>query len=168
MIKISATGRLHFVSPVITVGEKGFQKRELVLDDSYMKDGMTYPNFVSFDFTGERMAMLDQFQPGQLVTVEGFLKGNYITDKQGNQRVMHNLKGMSVAPYQRPQQTAPQPPQNYGQPQQPRQNYGGPQQSYQQPTQTYQPQAQYGHMPPQNYGQPQNGNPAKGEGELPF
>lgn len=154
MIKISATGKVFSISPVLTVGPNAFQKRELIIDDSYTKEGKTYPNYMCLDFSGERMALLDQFQPGQLVTVEGFLKGNFVTDSKGQQRIFHNVKGMSVVPYQTQSQ-----PQAYVNPvngaqyptmQQP------PRQNYQQP-QAYQQQGQY-HQPA-GYNNPQTGLP---------
>lgn len=106
MIKLTATALIHYISPVIeipprTPGGQGFAKRELILDDSWEKDGKTYPNFVLIEFTGDKIALLDSFVPGQLVTVEAFINGR---EYQG--RYYNTVKGMSIAPYQA-QQTSP-------------------------------------------------------------
>ena len=52
MIKFSATNALvHSVTPVIEIesrsGGQPFCKRELIIDDSWEKDGKLYTNFVS-------------------------------------------------------------------------------------------------------------------------
>lgn len=122
MIKITATCRIHSISPVIQT-QTGYVKRELVLDDSRVKDGQTLPNFIQVEFTGERMSLLDQFAPGHAVTVEAFLNG-----KEYNGRYFHNIKGLSIVPYQPQAQQYPQPAQQPYR-QQPMQR------SYQQPSQ---------------------------------
>lgn len=117
MIKLTATAPIYSISPVIEIpsrnGGQNFYKRELVLDDTRIKDGNTYPNFISIEFTGDKMPMLDAYAPGQRVTVEAFIKGN---ERQG--RIFHSIRGLSIAPYQSqqdayPQQTQYAPPANY-------------------------------------------------------
>lgn len=117
MIKLTATAPIYSISPVIEIpsrnGGQNFYKRELVLDDTHIKDGNTYSNFVSIEFTGDKMPMLDAYAPGQRVTVEAFIKGN---ERQG--RIFHSIRGLSIAPYQSqqdayPQQTQYAPPANY-------------------------------------------------------
>lgn len=180
MIKFTAIGPVHYISPVIQVSDR-FAKRELVINDSQMNNGQLYENYVMIEFSGDRMAQLDQLQPGQVVKVDCFVNGR---EHQG--RWFVSLRGLGVAPYmtqqtyQQPQQGfGQQPPQGFGQqPQQPMQNYGqspaygfGQQQTYQQPQQQYQapaapPQPNYGKQAQSNYiaapqpqAQPQ-GNPA--------
>ncbi len=106
MIKLTATALIHYISPVIeipprTPGGQGFAKRELILDDSWEKDGKNYPNFVLIEFTGDKMSLLDSFAPGQRVTVEAFINGR---EYQG--RYFNTIKGMGIVLYQ-PQQTSP-------------------------------------------------------------
>lgn len=102
MIKFTATAIVHSISQVIQVSEK-FQKRELILDDSWDKDGKHYPNFVLIEFSGDKMAQLDNFYPGQRVTVEGMLTG-----REYNNRIYNTIKGQSVTPYQQQGQYVPQ------------------------------------------------------------
>lgn len=102
MIKLTATALIHHISPVIDIpsrsGGQPFQKRELILNDSWERDGQTYPNFVVIEFSGDKMAQLDNFAPGQRVTVEAYVNGR---EHQG--RVFNTIKGQTVAHYQ-PQQ----------------------------------------------------------------
>lgn len=94
MINLKATARIHYISPVMQVSEN-FLKRDLILDDSWEKDGKSYPNFVLIEFTGDKMAQLDMFRAGQVVTVEAFVIGR---EYQG--RYYNSIKGKSVVPYQ--------------------------------------------------------------------
>lgn len=98
MIKLTATAIIYYVSPILQVSDN-FQKRELILDDSWEKDGKTYPNYVLIEFTGDKMAQLDNFYPGQRVTVEAFINGR---EHQG--RYFNTIRGQSVSLYQ-PQQS---------------------------------------------------------------
>lgn len=98
MIKLTATALIHSISPVIQVSDK-FQKRELVLNDSWERDGEQHLNFVVIEFTGDKMAQLDNFIPGQRVTVEAFINGR---EYQG--RYYNSIRGQRVAHYQ-PQQS---------------------------------------------------------------
>lgn len=100
MIKLTATALIHYISPVLQVSDK-FQKRELILNDSWEKDGKSYPNFVLIEFTGDKMSLLDNFAPGQRVSVEAYVNGR---EYQG--RYFNSIKGMGISLYQ-PQQTYP-------------------------------------------------------------
>lgn len=113
MIKLTATSLIHSISPVIQVSEK-FAKRELVLNDSWERNGEVHPNFVVIEFTGDNMNILDNFMPGQKVTVEAYVNG-----REYNGRIFNTIKGASVTPYQAQQ------PGGYAQPQAP---------AYQQPS----------------------------------
>ncbi len=104
MIKFQATAIIHDISPVIDIpsknGGQGFQKRELILDDSWTKDGNTYPNFILIEFSGDKMSQLDNFMPGQRVTVDVYVSGR---EYQG--RYFNTIRGISVALFQpQPQQ----------------------------------------------------------------
>lgn len=169
MIKLIATAPIYLISPMVEVASKTggqpFQKRELLLDDSWTdNEGKPHTNIVSIEFTGDKMALLDQFFPGQKVTVEAYVNG-----RESGGRYFNTIRGAKIAPYQPQQQAQPQQPQQpyqqpptaqpyYGQqPQQPMnaQPFYGPAQSYpvnpQSATpnldslgvQGYQPQPQY-------------------------
>lgn len=125
MIKFSATNVLvHSVSPVMEIPSKGggqpFYKRELIIDDSWDKDGKHYANFVSVEFSGDNMGQLDGIFPGLRVDVEGILSG-----REYNSRIFNSIRGRSVTPHQAQQQHVPAPAPMPG-------GYA-PQQQYQQP-----------------------------------
>lgn len=109
MVKLSATALVRYISPVIQVSEK-FQKRELVLDDSWTKDDKTYPNFILIEFTGDKMFLLDNFIPGQRVTVEAYVNG-----REHEGRYFNTLRGQSISLYQPPQTATQQPQSNMAQ-----------------------------------------------------
>lgn len=108
MIKFQATANIRFISGVIAVPSKSggqpFQKRELILDDSWDKDGQHYDNFVVIEFSNEKMAQLDGFFPGQRVTVDCILSG-----REYNGKVFNTVRGQSVTPFQQQQYSAPAP-----------------------------------------------------------
>ena len=109
MIKFQGTNLLvHSVSPVIEIesrnGGQPFCKRELIIDDSWDKDGKHYSNFVLIEFTGDKMNQLDNIYPGMRVNVEGMLNG-----REYNNRIFNTVKGQSATPYQPQQQYAPAP-----------------------------------------------------------
>ncbi len=105
MIKLKATALIRSISPVIEIpsktGGQPYQKRELVLDDSWTKDGKTYESLVLIEFSGDKMSQLDAYVPGQRVNVEA-----YVTGREHNGRVFNTLKGSSLAPYQAQQPAA--------------------------------------------------------------
>lgn len=186
MIKFTATGLIHYISPVIeipskTPGGQVFTKRELVLDDSWTKDGTTHPNYALIEFSGDKMAQLDNFMQGQRVSVDVYVNGR---EYQG--RYFNTLKGQNVTLYQTQQagsnagQYAPPPAAPGGYPPQPayQQAPGYPQGGYppggypQQPVYPQQPQypqqSGYAQQPPSAPmpGTPQGGN--LGPEGLPF
>ena len=188
MIKLTATGPIRSISPVIEIplktGGTPFQKRELVIDDTWVDhNGNAHPNFVLIEFTGDNMQQLDNFAPGHYVTVNAYVNG-----REHNGRVFNTIKGQSVAPYQPQQQPAQAAQYAAPQPQHPQQPYAQgaayPQQGQAYPQQHYPQQPQYPQQPPYpnqggyapSYPQqqapapapvaPQGGNP--GVEDLPF
>ena len=149
MIKVTATALIHSISPVMQVREN-FSKRELVLDDSWERDGQRHPSFVSIEFTGDAMAQLDNYFIGQRVTVEAYVRG-----RQWNDRVINSIRGKSVAPAPTP--TYPQQPMG-AYPQQPAYQ-AAPMPGYATPA----PQPTY---PQQGYAYQQSQSP--GRADLPF
>ena len=99
MIKVKATAVIHYISPVIDIpsknGSQPFQKRELVLNDSWERDGKQYPNFVVMEFSGDKISQLDNFMPGHRVTVEAFING-----RENNGRFYNTIRGQSIVHYQ--------------------------------------------------------------------
>jgi len=168
MIKLTATALIHYISPVIQVSAN-FSKRELILDDSWERNGEVHPNFVSIEFSNDAMAQLDSFYPGQRVTVEAYVNG-----REWNGRILNSIRGRSVMPAQAqayPRQSAAYPqqpayPQALAYPQQA--PAPAPMPGYGQPPQPTYPQQGYAPapapQPAQAYQQPQS----PGVADLPF
>lgn len=162
MIKLQINGgaTIHSISPIIEIPSKNggtpFQKRELVIDDAWAdREGTLHPNYVLIEFSGDKMQLLDSFQPGQRVNIDACVNG-----REYNGRIFTTIKGFGISPYQQPQpQQAYQQPQGYGAPTQqaayPQQASSPQQQPYQQPAQ--QPAQQSapfpGQYPSGGYGQ---------------
>lgn len=156
MIKFTAIGVIYSISPVVNVGEN-FQKREIVIDDTWIdREQNAHPNFVAIEFSGERMALLDQFQPGQRVCVDVMVNG-----REYNGRYFTSLRGLNVTlpavQQQQPTQQFAQPAPAPAYPQ----SQAYPQQGYQQP-QAYSQQA----YPQPTY--PQAGGYGQGNNSTPF
>lgn len=161
MIKLTATAPIYSISPVIDIpskrGGNPFQKRELVLDDSWLdRDNQPHQSLVVIEATGEKMDLLNQFAPGMRVTVEAIVSG-----REANGRVFNTIKLFGIS--QPVQQT-------YAAPTMPQQQPAYPQQpapAYQQPAYpNAAPYPQQGYAPyPQ--AQPQQPQQKQGGG-LPF
>lgn len=136
-----------------------FQKRTLTLMQQQYDRSTGQPlepNYPSFEFTQRGCALLDQFQPNQLVKVTFDLAGRkFQSKKTGQEDYFTSLRAFRIEPYVPPrpiqQSYTPQPQNAYQQPQNgfqqgnyPPQSQGG----YQQPPQgSYQQQPQGGYAP---------------------
>lgn len=106
MIKLQIQGGavIHSISPILEIPSKNggapFQKRELILDDSWIdNNGSTHPNYVCVEFTGDRMPLLDNFHAGQRVSVDARITGRVFND-----RIFMSIRGFGISAYQPPQQ----------------------------------------------------------------
>ena len=140
-------GRIKTIFATETVGQNGFQKRDLVIST----DGQ-YPQDIIIQFTQGNCALLDNLQIGQIVKVHFNLQGREWTSPQGEVKYFNTVLGWKIELIQttnvaQQQQQAPQgyaqPPQGY---QQPPQGYAPPQQAQAYPPQQGQPQYQQGQM----------------------
>lgn len=133
-------GRVKKITPPVTIPTKSgtpFVKRELVLDctrcDSFTGEpGRT--NILCVTFTQGNCELLNQFSPGDLITVDFVAEGYEYTAQTGEVRYLTSLRGYRAAlfrpgqPSREPQtftaqtpapQPAPQPIQPAPQPYQP-------------------------------------------------
>lgn len=119
-------GRVFYIGDTNSIkskdGSKTYYKRELVLDATRY-DGLTgqrgYDNFPSIEFSGDNCQMLNQFKPGDIVTVSFELQGTKY-EKDGQTRFFTRIRGYKVElkqtsqpqqQYQQPTPPAYQPPQ---------------------------------------------------------
>lgn len=124
------SGRIHKITPVQEIkGKTGksFYKRLLVVD-AKRYDPVTgepkYDNYPSFEFSGELMKQLDNYKPGDAVTVSYDIQGREFSDPATREvKYFNTLRAYKVEPYgekaDHQQGQQPTQPQQGPQPQQP-------------------------------------------------
>lgn len=80
-------GKVHEVSPVITVSEK-FKKRELILEYA---ENPAYPEYIKFEAAQDKVNLLDNIKSGDQVEVFFNLRGRPWTDKNGKTSYFNTL-----------------------------------------------------------------------------
>lgn len=138
-------GRIKTIFATETVGQNGFQKRDLVITTEEQ-----YPNDIIIQFTQSKCALLDTLQVGQKVKVHFYLQGREWTSPQGEVKYFNTVVGWKIELIQTTNvaQQQHQAPQGYAQhPQgyQQQPQYAPPQQAQAYPPQG-QPQYQQGQM----------------------
>ena len=137
-------GRIKTIFATETVGQNGFQKRDLVITT----DGQ-YPQDIIIQFTQGNCALLDNLQVGQMVKIHFNLQGREWTNPQGEVKYFNTVLGWKIELIQTT---------NVAQPQ-----YAPPQQAQAYPPQQGQPQYQQAQMFNQ-YGQA----PVQEDDGMPF
>ena len=153
-------GRIKTIFAHETVGQNGFQKRDLVITT----DGQ-YPQDIIIQFAQGNCALLDNLQIGQIVKIHFNLQGREWTSPQGEVKYFNTVVGWKIELIQTT---------NVAQQYQQAQGYGQHPQGYQQQPQ-YAPPQQAQAYPPQGQPQYQQGQmfnqygqaPAQGD-ETPF
>lgn len=153
---------LGFINKVFPIEQfqgrdgKTYQKRRVWIDNTYVDrlgQRSASTSIVEIEFTGDKIAELNNCQIGQAVIVSYSLHGNIAESRTTGESVCYvKLHGYKVELYGNQQPQAPQQPQTVQQPQAPQ---------YQQPQQAVQPQYQ-----PQQ--PPQNPPMVNGKSDLPF
>ena len=136
-------GRIKTIFATETVGQNGFQKRDLVITT----DGQ-YPQDIIIQFAQGNCALLDNLQVGQMVKIHFNLQGREWTSPQGEVKYFNTVVGWKIELIQTTNVAQQQQSQGYtqhpqGYPQQPQ--YAPPQQA-QAYTPQGQPQYQQGQM----------------------
>ena len=101
-------GRIKTIFATETVGQNGFQKRDLVITT----DGQ-YPQDIIIQFAQGNCALLDRFQVGQMVKIHFNLQGREWTSPQGEVKYFNTVVGWKIEILQPMQQY--QPPMQYQQ-----------------------------------------------------
>lgn len=101
------SGTINFIGETIelpTQNGNSFKRRIIRLDASRY-DNMTgekRENYPTFDFTGEKCAMLDNFKPGDLVSISFALRGVKYSDKTTNEtKYFNSINGYDIQVYVR-------------------------------------------------------------------
>lgn len=131
-------GRIKVIFATESVGQNGFQKRDVVITT----DGQ-YPQDIIIQFAQGNCALLDNLQIGQIVKVHFNLQGREWTSPQGEVKYFNTVLGWKIELIQTT---------NVAQPQ------------YQQPTPQYQQAQAY---PPQGQPQYQQGQMFNQYGQAP-
>lgn len=84
-------GRIKEIFSLETVGNNGFQKRDLVITTEEQ-----YPNDIVIQFTQGRCALLDNLQKGQLVKVHYNLRGREWVSPQGEVKYFNTVEGWKI------------------------------------------------------------------------
>lgn len=84
-MKFDVTAVIKEIGEIEKIGEKGFQKRNLILSEQSGE----YENLVCVEFFGEKLERPDSHQVGQTVKVSGFVNcnecnGRYFTSLRGS------------------------------------------------------------------------------------
>ncbi|WP_424653108.1 DUF3127 domain-containing protein [Capnocytophaga sputigena] len=122
-------GRIKTIFATETVGQNGFQKRDLIITT----DGQ-YPQDIIIQFAQGNCALLDNLQIGQMVKIHFNLQGREWTSPQGEVKYFNTVVGWKIELIQtmnvaQQQQQAPQ-------------GYAQHPQGYPQQPQAYPPQGQ--------------------------
>ena len=145
-------GRIKQIFAPETVGQNGFQKRDLVITT----DGQ-YPQDIIIQFAQGNCALLDNLQVGQIVKVHFNLQGREWTNPQGEVKYFNTVVGWKIELIQTT---------NVAQQQQKAQGYAQHPQGYQQQPQ-YAPSQQAQAYPPQGQPQYQQGQMFNQYGQAP-
>ena len=100
-------GRIKTIFATETVGQNGFQKRDLVITT----DGQ-YPQDIIIQFAQGNCTVLDRFQVGQMVKIHFNLQGREWTSPQGEVKYFNTVVGWKIEIVQ-PMQQYQQAPQGY-------------------------------------------------------
>ena len=106
-------GRIKQIFPSQTMGQNGFEKRDLVIITEDI-----YPQTIIIQFTQQRCDLLDSLQVGQRVKVYVNIRGREWTNPQGETKYFNTIEGWkieviqttNVANQQPVTQAAPVPP----------------------------------------------------------
>jgi len=79
-------GKVHEISPVITVSEK-FKKRELILEYA---ENPTYPEFVKFEAVQDKVNLFDNIKVGDQVELFFNLRGRAWADPKSGKTAYFN------------------------------------------------------------------------------
>jgi hypothetical protein len=122
IMALEITGRLYEKYDVQQISQT-FSKREFVLEISEQAaNGMTYTNYAAFQLVNAQTSLIDNFQLGDMVTVNFNIRGNK-WEKDGQVRYITNLNAWRV---QAANLAGGMPNQPVGQPSMPQNNFQQP------------------------------------------
>ena len=100
---MEVTGRIKVIGETQTFGEKGFRKREVVVETFDQ-----YPQPIMVEFVQDNVTLLDQFKLGQEVRIFINLRGREWVNPEGVSKYFNSIQGWRLELYQQTT-TAPAP-----------------------------------------------------------
>lgn len=92
-INIEITGEVVKISPVQSIGQKGFQKQDLAL---HVADA-EYPYYIACEVHGKSCEQFAAVKPGDTVTVSANLTGREWFSPQGERKFFNTVKVWKLA-----------------------------------------------------------------------
>lgn len=89
---MEVTGVIKEIRKTESVGNNGFQKRDLILVTEEQ-----YPQSLSIQFVQDKCQLLDHFAEGEKVIVGFNLRGKEYTDKNGETKYFNTIQGWRIA-----------------------------------------------------------------------
>lgn len=89
------TGKILEISSTQNITDK-FKKREFIVEYKDNPSGM-YVQYLKFQFTGDKVTLLDTFKPGQDVNISFNLKGRKY-EKDGRTSYFMDLEAWKISP----------------------------------------------------------------------
>jgi cold shock CspA family protein len=88
---MNLTGTIKVINETQTFGDKGFQKRELVLTTNEK-----YPQDILVEFVQDKCEILNKYKVGQDVTIGINITGREWTSPQGEVKYFNSIKGWKI------------------------------------------------------------------------
>jgi hypothetical protein len=88
---MNLTGTIKVINETQTFGEKGFQKREVVITTNEQ-----YPQDIIIEFVQDKCSILDKYKVGQDVTIGINITGREWTNPQGEVKYFNSIKGWKI------------------------------------------------------------------------
>lgn len=90
-MSLELTGTIEKIFDTKEFGEKGFKKRELILNS-----GGEYPQVISIEFVQDKTAILDKYAVGDNVEVGININGRKWTSPEGEDKYFNTLSGWKI------------------------------------------------------------------------
>lgn len=91
MKDLKVDGLVKVIGETASFGEKGFRKRELVIQTEEQ-----YPQYIQLEFVQDKVELLNTFETGDKVSVDINLRGREWTSPDGIVKYFNTLQGWRI------------------------------------------------------------------------
>lgn len=88
---MEVSGKIKLINDTQEFGKSGFKKRETVVVTQEQ-----YPQPLMVEFVQDKTTLLDNFNPGDMVTIQINLKGREWTSPQGEIKYFNSIQGWRI------------------------------------------------------------------------